>query len=88
MTVRVTRLDGTALDYKDKKIGEGTTLDRDDYWAVVTDIGSLNIWKRHLDGSTWNEGGGQHTETTEVVITYGPAGWVSVEGHRENPSLR
>ena len=88
MKVRVVLIDGTYEDYADRKTGEGKTLDRDEFWAEVTGVGTLNIWRRHLDGSTWEDGVSDFTDTVQLVITYGTAGWVSVEGPRQDPARR
>ncbi|MDV7357676.1 MULTISPECIES: hypothetical protein [Rhodococcus] len=85
MTVQIVLHDGTSKEYVDRKDGRGETLDREDFWYNVNENGVLRVWRRHLDGATWKEGVSDFTETSGVVITYGPAGWVSVEGEKTDP---
>lgn len=88
MTVYISHHNGSSNSYTDRRDGEGETLDRDDYWYTIDAAGVLRVIRRHLDGSTWNEQGGDFTETRETVIAYGPGGWVSVRGHSSSPDER
>lgn len=88
MTVKVSLSDGNVVSYDNRIVGEGKTLDRTDYWYNVNDHGLLRIWRRHLDGATWDEGDGEFTESKEIEIVYSPTGWLSVTGDSFDPDKR
>jgi hypothetical protein len=88
MSVTVTLSNGNAVHFDDESNGEGETLDRSDYWYTLTDYGVLRIWRLHIDGSTWNENGGEFTETESVMVAYSPSGWAYVKGDKIHPDKR